>query len=70
MTRKITSFLFFVYQGIFQGGNAVCRFTPTCSEYAREAFKKYGIVKGSWLAAKRLTSCHPFSKRPFYDPVQ
>ena len=31
-----------------------CRFTPTCSQYALEAIKKYGIFKGSWLAAKRI----------------
>lgn len=46
-----------------------CRFTPTCSEYANEAIQKYGILKGTILATKRLSRCHPGTK-PQYDPVQ
>lgn len=46
----------------------VCRFRPTCSEYALEAVEKYGAVKGSFLALKRLLKCHPFHKGG-YDPV-
>lgn len=45
-----------------------CRFIPTCSEYALEALEKYGALKGSWLALKRLSKCHPFHKGG-YDPV-
>lgn len=45
-----------------------CRFIPTCSEYALDAVLKYGAVKGSYLAVKRLLRCHPFSKGG-YDPV-
>ena len=45
-----------------------CRFTPTCSEYAREAIAKYGAVKGLWLAVKRLLRCHPWGGSG-YDPV-
>ena len=37
-----------------------CRYTPTCSEYAMQAFKKYGPVKGFYLSAKRILSCHPW----------
>jgi putative membrane protein insertion efficiency factor len=47
---------------------AVCRFQPTCSHYAFEAIKKYGFARGSWLAAKRIVRCNPFSKGG-YDPV-
>ncbi|OGT06849.1 MAG: membrane protein insertion efficiency factor YidD [Gammaproteobacteria bacterium GWE2_37_16] len=47
---------------------ANCRFSPTCSEYAKEAFEKYGIWYGGWLTIKRLCSCHPFHKGG-YDPV-
>ena len=45
-----------------------CRFIPTCSEYALEAIQKYGAIKGSWLAVKRILKCHPFHKGG-YDPV-
>jgi uncharacterized protein len=45
-----------------------CRFTPTCSEYALEAFKKYGFFKGFWLALKRIIRCHPWNPGG-YDPV-
>ncbi len=45
-----------------------CRFTPTCSEYARQALMKYGPVKGTWLACKRLLRCHPWGGSG-YDPV-
>ena len=45
-----------------------CRYTPTCSQYAREAIQKYGAFKGGWLALKRILRCNPFSKGG-YDPV-
>ena len=45
-----------------------CRFTPTCSNYALEAFKKYGVFKGGWLAVKRIAKCHPWGGSG-YDPV-
>ena len=46
-----------------------CRFTPTCSAYAKEAIQKYGACKGALLAIKRLSRCHPFYKGDPYDPV-
>jgi len=45
-----------------------CRFTPTCSQYAVEALKKYGPFKGLWLAIKRISRCHPWGGHG-YDPV-
>ncbi len=45
-----------------------CRFSPTCSEYALEALEKYGALKGSYLAFRRLLKCNPFHKGG-YDPV-
>mgnify|MGYP004542461289 FL=1 len=45
-----------------------CRFTPTCSEYAIEAFRRFGAVKGLWLAIKRVCRCNPFYDGG-YDPV-
>jgi putative membrane protein insertion efficiency factor len=45
-----------------------CRYTPTCSQYAIDALRQHGAMKGSWLALRRLGRCHPF--RPGgYDPV-
>jgi putative membrane protein insertion efficiency factor len=37
-----------------------CRYYPSCSQYAKEAVLKYGILRGSWLAAGRLARCHPW----------
>jgi len=51
---------------------AGCRFQPTCSEYAREAVAKYGVLRGCALAARRLARCHPLSRRKAegsFDPV-
>jgi len=45
-----------------------CRYTPSCSQYAIEALKKYGLFKGGWLAAKRIASCHPWGGHG-HDPV-
>ncbi|MCQ2130425.1 MAG: membrane protein insertion efficiency factor YidD [Bacteroidales bacterium] len=45
-----------------------CRFTPTCSQYALEALRKHGLIKGAWLAFKRIIRCHPWGGSGF-DPV-
>ena len=45
-----------------------CRFTPACSQYAVEALRKYGPIKGIWLTIKRLSRCHPWGGSG-YDPV-
>lgn len=47
---------------------ATCRFTPTCSEYARQALKKHGPIKGLWLAIWRILRCNPWGGSG-YDPV-
>ncbi|MEW8977807.1 MAG: membrane protein insertion efficiency factor YidD [Symbiobacterium sp.] len=49
-------------------GQPTCRFYPTCSQYAYEALRKYGALKGSWLALRRVLRCHPFHPGG-YDPV-
>jgi len=48
------------------GGN--CRFQPTCSEYAVTALERYGPIRGSWLAVRRIGRCHPWGEHG-YDPV-
>lgn len=47
---------------------ATCRFTPTCSQYAVEAIRKYGPFKGFYLALRRILRCHPWGGSG-YDPV-
>jgi len=69
MINKIMISLIRVYQLTFSSlvGNC-CRFQPTCSEYAKQAYKKYGVIKGTRLTLWRLLRCHPWAKGG-YDPV-
>ena len=45
-----------------------CRYLPSCSEYASEAVARFGVIRGSILAARRLARCHPFGSHG-HDPV-
>lgn len=45
-----------------------CRYSPTCSQYTVEALQKHGLLKGGWLAIKRIVSCNPWGGSG-YDPV-
>lgn len=58
-----------VYQvtlGHFMGGH--CRFIPSCSHYAIDAYREHGAARGSWLTLRRLLRCHPLGGSGF-DPV-
>jgi len=49
-------------------GGAICRFEPSCSQYATEAVRKHGALRGTWLTLKRLSRCHPWGGCG-HDPV-
>lgn len=48
---------------------ANCRFHPTCSAYAAQAVDRHGVVKGLFLAVRRMIKCHPWHRGSFHDPV-
>ncbi len=69
--KKFVLKLIKFYQKYFsiEGRLAVCRFTPTCSEYTYQAVEKYGVAKGCWLGFRRVLRCHPWAEGGF-DPVK
>ena len=71
MKRVLIGLVRFYQRGISPLRPPACRFIPTCSAYALEALETYGAAKGSWLALKRLSKCHPFRRQPHieYDPL-
>ena len=74
VVRKVLSAPFILLIKFYQvcisplKGGPTCRFTPTCSQYALEAIRKYGPFKGGWLALRRILRCHPWGGSG-YDPV-
>lgn len=69
IAQKLLIALIHFYQGAISVHTpAACRFTPTCSQYAIEALQKHGVIKGSWLALKRILRCNPWGGSG-YDPV-
>ncbi|HLL59202.1 MAG TPA: membrane protein insertion efficiency factor YidD, partial [Allosphingosinicella sp.] len=68
----IAKLLILVAKGWQKGPSAIlppsCRYSPSCSAYAITALQRYGALRGSWLAAKRLCRCHPWGGHG-YDPV-
>jgi len=67
--RKLLTFIIKLYKRVVSPLlPPACRFLPTCSEYAIEAIEKYGVLKGSYLALRRVLRCHPLCESGF-DPV-
>ena len=73
MLNKIVIFPFILIIRAYQlvispmlGSN--CRFIPTCSEYAMESLREYGLIKGIFLSIKRIGKCHPWGSHG-YDPI-
>lgn len=69
MKKILLNLILFYQKAISPYFPARCRYTPTCSEYAKEAIEKYGAAKGFWLFFKRFLRCHPFTRRDPFDPV-
>ncbi|MGQ0520467.1 MAG: membrane protein insertion efficiency factor YidD [Actinomycetota bacterium] len=57
-----------VYQAVRAGRPSPCRYEPSCSNYALEALREHGAVRGGWLTIRRLGRCHPWGGLGF-DPV-
>jgi hypothetical protein len=68
MLKRLMIFFIEIYQKATFFKPPSCRFYPSCSSYSIEAIEKYGAIKGGWLAAKRISRCHPYN-RGGYDPV-
>ncbi|BCJ96957.1 putative membrane protein insertion efficiency factor [Anaerocolumna cellulosilytica] len=70
MLKRVLIFLVKLYRKFISPlkGRSSCIYTPTCSLYALEALEKYGALKGTYLAVKRVLRCHPFAQGG-YDPV-
>lgn len=67
--RRVLLFLIRLYQRtVSEVLPPTCRFYPSCSEYGYQAIARYGVLKGGWLAVRRVLRCHPLNPGG-YDPV-
>jgi putative membrane protein insertion efficiency factor len=66
--HKYFSPLYHAFGRTFFGPAFACRFTPTCSVYSRQAYRRYGIIQGTKLSLNRILRCNPLFKGGF-DPV-
>jgi uncharacterized protein len=58
-----------LYRVVFAWLPSSCRYEPSCSHYTEQAIVKYGLVKGSWMGARRIARCQPWGGSG-YDPVR
>lgn len=67
--KKVMIFLIKIYQSLPLSTHKYCKYSPTCSEYSKEAYEKYGFFYGTYLTIKRLLRCTPWNHDNIYDPV-
>lgn len=69
MLSKIAVWMISIYQRFLSPIlPPACRFDPSCSEYSKISFERYGFFRGTWMTLKRILRCHPFNPGG-YDPV-
>jgi putative membrane protein insertion efficiency factor len=68
LQRVVCALIVFYQQAVSPHFPPSCRYYPTCSAYALEAVEKHGVIRGLYMAVRRILRCHPFS-RGGYDPV-
>jgi putative membrane protein insertion efficiency factor len=67
--KRVGIALIHAYRVVFAWMPASCRYQPTCSFYTEQAIERYGLVRGSWMGARRIARCHP-GYPGGYDPVR
>ena len=69
LVKRIGIGLIHLYRFVFAWLPTTCRYEPTCSRYTEQAIERYGLLRGSWMGARRIARCHP-GHPGGYDPVR